>query len=108
MRLRDLPLVERKRRLRRLIPRRSPFVLYLEHVDGRGREFFADVHRRDLEGIVAKWKRGDTPDEDPCSASRPASRERSVRSAAPKGRARREGLVEVARTCTLEHGMCTE
>src|SRR5262249_9223637 len=55
--LRDLPLVERKRRLRRIIPRRSAFVLYLDHVDG-GRDLFAEVCRRDLEGIVAKWKRG--------------------------------------------------
>jgi len=34
------------------------FVLYLEHFEARGRELFAAVCRRDLEGIVAKWKRG--------------------------------------------------
>ena len=51
-------LVERKPRLRRVLPDRSAFVLYLEHVDGRGRDLFAEVCRRDLEGIVAKWKRG--------------------------------------------------
>jgi bifunctional non-homologous end joining protein LigD len=56
--LRGRPLVDRKVRLRRLIPRESPCVLYLDHVVGRGRELFQLACERDLEGIVGKWKRG--------------------------------------------------
>jgi bifunctional non-homologous end joining protein LigD len=55
----------RKKVLRRLIPRRSPFLLYADHIDGRGCDFFRLVCARDLEGIVAKWKaapyRSDAP-----------------------------------------------
>jgi ATP-dependent DNA ligase len=47
---------ERKQILRRLIPRRSPFVLYADHIEARGCDFFQLVCARDLEGIVAKWK----------------------------------------------------
>jgi bifunctional non-homologous end joining protein LigD len=52
--LRALALVERKRRLRRLLPRRSPGVLYASHVLGAGRALFAAACARDLEGVVAK------------------------------------------------------
>jgi bifunctional non-homologous end joining protein LigD len=56
--LRDLPLLERKRRLRKLIPQRQRSRLqYLEHVARRGRDLFAAACARDLEGIVAKWAR---------------------------------------------------
>lgn len=52
----DLPLVERKRRLRRLIPRRQRSRLqYLAHVRGRGVGLFGLACERDLEGIVGKW-----------------------------------------------------
>jgi bifunctional non-homologous end joining protein LigD len=54
--LRDRTLVDRKKILRRLIPRRSPFVLFADHIDARGRDFYRLVCQRDLEGIVAKWK----------------------------------------------------
>jgi len=53
--LRPRPLRERKRVLRRLIARRSPNVLYADHVSARGIDFFHLVCARDLEGIVAKW-----------------------------------------------------
>ncbi len=56
--LRGRPLLERKRRLRRLIPRRDSRLRYVEHVEGRGVELFREACARDLEGIVAKWKRG--------------------------------------------------
>jgi bifunctional non-homologous end joining protein LigD len=55
--LRDLLLIERKRRLRDVIPKRSAFVLYLDHVEARGEELFRLVCEQDLEGIVAKLKR---------------------------------------------------
>jgi bifunctional non-homologous end joining protein LigD len=55
--LTGLPLVKRKRRLRALLPESGP-VLYASHIDGRGIELYTEVCRRDLEGIVAKWKHG--------------------------------------------------
>jgi bifunctional non-homologous end joining protein LigD len=55
--LRELPLLERKRRLREIIPKRSGSALYLEHVEGNGTGLFELVCRHDLEGIVAKPKR---------------------------------------------------
>jgi ATP-dependent DNA ligase len=56
--LRTLPLVERKKRLRRLLARRSnPFIIEAMSIDGRGQEFLAAVTAHDLEGIVAKRKR---------------------------------------------------
>lgn len=56
--LRDLPLIERKRRLRRLIPREPARLRYVDHIVGRGRALFATACRRDLEGIVAKSVHG--------------------------------------------------
>jgi hypothetical protein len=47
---------ERKKILRRLIPRRSSFVLFADYVEARGCDFYRLVCGRDLEGIVAKWK----------------------------------------------------
>jgi bifunctional non-homologous end joining protein LigD len=57
--LRGLPLVERKRRLRKLI-RKDPRsrLRYLGHVRGRGQDLYAAACGRDTEGIVAKWTRG--------------------------------------------------
>ena len=52
--LRRLPLLERKRMLRRVIPKRRDTVLYSDHVTGRGRDLFAVIAGNDLEGIVAK------------------------------------------------------
>ena len=56
--LRNLPLVDRKNGLQKIIPARSPRLLYVDHVNGRGDSLFRLVCERDLEGIVAKWKRG--------------------------------------------------
>jgi bifunctional non-homologous end joining protein LigD len=53
--LRERPLIERKKILRRLIPRRSSFVLYADHLEARGCDFLQLVCARDLEGMVAKW-----------------------------------------------------
>ncbi len=54
--LRGLPLIERKRVLRRSIPRRRVAVQYLPHVPRRGVDLFTEVVQRDLEGVVAKLK----------------------------------------------------
>ena len=54
--LRDLPLVERKAALRKLIPRKSSSVLYLDHISGKGVELFEMARNLDLEGVVAKPK----------------------------------------------------
>lgn len=56
--LRELPLIERKRQLRRLIPAEASRLRYVDHIVGRGRALFAAACRRDLEGIVAKWAHG--------------------------------------------------
>jgi bifunctional non-homologous end joining protein LigD len=52
--LRMLPLLERKRRLRRLVPRCESRLLFVDHVARRGRDLFRAVCERDLEGIVGK------------------------------------------------------
>ena len=56
--LRHLPLVERKRRLKRIMPDIESRLLYVDHMPERGRALFDAACERDLEGIVAKWKRG--------------------------------------------------
>jgi ATP-dependent DNA ligase len=49
-----LPLSERRRRLRTILPKRSASVSEPLSVVGRGRRLFALVCRHNLEGIVAK------------------------------------------------------
>ena len=56
--LRSLPLLERKRRLRQLIPLLPSRLLYVGHITERGNDLYREVCRRDLEGIVAKWQHG--------------------------------------------------
>jgi len=53
----SLPLVERKRRLRRLIRGRDRLLL-AEHIQGEGIERFEAICSRDIEGIVAKHRLG--------------------------------------------------
>ena len=47
-------LLQRKRLLRRLVPKQSDCLLYADYVVGLGRDLFALVCAQDLEGIVAK------------------------------------------------------
>jgi bifunctional non-homologous end joining protein LigD len=62
--LRGLPLLERKRLLRSIIPPQPSPVLYVDHVAGSGVELFNAVCARDMEGVVAKLAAGlYTPDE---------------------------------------------
>jgi bifunctional non-homologous end joining protein LigD len=58
--LRDRPLLERKRRLRAIMPAATmqARVLYHDHVAGRGVPLFDAIRGKDLEGVVAKWKDG--------------------------------------------------
>jgi bifunctional non-homologous end joining protein LigD len=52
--LRDLPLIERKRRLARLIGRAKHAIRFVGHLTGDGPTIFAHVCRMGLEGIVSK------------------------------------------------------
>ncbi len=50
----DLPLVERKAKLRELVPPPPSRLLYLDHVEAQGVELFEQCCK--LEGVVAKPK----------------------------------------------------
>jgi bifunctional non-homologous end joining protein LigD len=52
--LRYLRLEERKHRLRGVVPSQGERLLYCDHVELAGEEFFCLASERDLEGIVAK------------------------------------------------------
>ena len=57
--LRRLPLIVRKKRLHDLIRSSDGGrILYAQHVEGEGKRVFEEICARDLEGIVAKRKRG--------------------------------------------------
>lgn len=49
----DVPLVDRKKKLQRLLPKQS-IIRYCEHVVGGGEAFFKWVLQHDLEGMIAK------------------------------------------------------
>jgi len=53
-----LPLIDRKLRLRRVVPKRGERLLYCDHVEGEGEGLFRLACKNDFEGIVAK-RRGD-------------------------------------------------
>jgi bifunctional non-homologous end joining protein LigD len=52
--LRSLPLVERKRILRRIVPPQPARLLYVDHITERGIDLFRAACANDLEGIVGK------------------------------------------------------
>ncbi|MBH5371713.1 non-homologous end-joining DNA ligase [Bradyrhizobium glycinis] len=56
--LRALPLLERKKRLKAVLPRHK-LIAFSTHRKGNGTKFFAEAERRHLEGIIAK--RADSP-----------------------------------------------
>ena len=56
--LRSRPLVERKRLLQSIVPAQPSVLMYAEHIERSGVEFFRLACEQDLEGIVAKAKRG--------------------------------------------------
>jgi hypothetical protein len=51
-----LPLIDRKLRLRRVVPKRGERLLYCDHIYGDGEGLFRLACENDLEGIVAKRK----------------------------------------------------
>ena len=64
--LRQMPLIERKKRLTQLVEAaRCPRLLYAQHIMGHRKAFFAEICARDLEGIVAKRKLGTYRDDAP-------------------------------------------
>jgi bifunctional non-homologous end joining protein LigD len=56
--LRGRPLIERKARLRDLIPDTSWSLLYVDHIEQRGVALYEKICEMDLEGITAKRKNG--------------------------------------------------
>jgi bifunctional non-homologous end joining protein LigD len=56
--LRSRPLIERKRRLRSIVPEQPSVILSAEHIERDGIEFFRLACEQDLEGVVAKLKQG--------------------------------------------------
>jgi|SRR6266850_8483712 len=56
--LRDRPLLDRKRRLRGLMPRMASRLLYHDPCGRPRRPSLMPCAAQDLEGIVAKWKHG--------------------------------------------------
>ena len=52
--LRDLPLRDRKARLRRLIAKSGPAIRYVEHIEDDGRAVLEAARKMNLEGIVSK------------------------------------------------------
>ena len=65
--LRTLPLIERKACLKKLLWRKALRVLYLDHIEKHGYEFFEKICELDLEGIVAKRKNSQYRPTDRCS-----------------------------------------
>jgi ATP-dependent DNA ligase len=57
--LRQLPLIERKKKLRALIEKNElPDVICGKYVEDRGVDLYNEVCQRNLEGVVAKRKSG--------------------------------------------------
>jgi bifunctional non-homologous end joining protein LigD len=54
--LRDLPLVERKKRLKRVLPK-QPLLIYSDHWPEHGKRVFHEAEKLGLEGIMAKRAR---------------------------------------------------
>jgi bifunctional non-homologous end joining protein LigD len=52
--LRDLPLLERKAQLRKLIPKGTPGIGYVAHVERTGKELMAAAVEMGMEGVIGK------------------------------------------------------
>jgi bifunctional non-homologous end joining protein LigD len=50
----QLPLVERKLLLQKLLPKKSDILVFCDHVDESGIDFFREVQGQDFEGMIAK------------------------------------------------------
>jgi bifunctional non-homologous end joining protein LigD len=59
MDLRPTPLIERKKKLRKLVERsKCSEILYAQHIEHNGKLLFEEVVERNLEGMVAKRRMG--------------------------------------------------
>jgi len=56
--LRPRPLIERKRLLREIVPEQPSAMLYANHIERTGIDFFRLACEQDMEGVVAKLKHG--------------------------------------------------
>jgi bifunctional non-homologous end joining protein LigD len=57
--LRQAPLIERKKNLKKLIERSEcSEILYAQHIEGNGKLLLQEVIERNVEGIVAKRRIG--------------------------------------------------
>jgi bifunctional non-homologous end joining protein LigD len=54
--LRTLPLLERKSRLKKVIPPRPTWLAYVDHWVHYGKALYKEIEKEDLEGMVAKRK----------------------------------------------------
>jgi bifunctional non-homologous end joining protein LigD len=52
------PLIERKHKLRSILPKKSQSIFFCDHVERNGEELFRLACANDLEGIVAKHRFG--------------------------------------------------
>jgi len=52
--LRGVPLIERKKKLRGIVPLESACVLHVDYLPEKGKELFDLACERDLEGICGK------------------------------------------------------
>jgi bifunctional non-homologous end joining protein LigD len=52
--LRPLPLIERKTRLRKLIPKDHPRLRYVDHIEEKGEFVYRHAVANELEGVVGK------------------------------------------------------
>lgn len=52
------PCWDRKAALRNIVPTKSERLLDVDHIEGCGEDLFRLTCKKDLEGVVAKWKRG--------------------------------------------------
>jgi bifunctional non-homologous end joining protein LigD len=57
--LRALPLIERKKRLRKLIPKNTNRLIYVDHIETEGEFVFKHAIKAGMEGVMAK--RADSP-----------------------------------------------
>jgi hypothetical protein len=58
--LRELSLVERKKILRTVIPRKSSCIEYVSYLDWEAVKLFELIKKQDLEGLVVNEKTGNT------------------------------------------------
>jgi bifunctional non-homologous end joining protein LigD len=76
--LRHLPLIHRKLWLRSIMPECGERLLYCDHIEGSGEDFFRVACEHDLEGIVAKHRLASyVPEQEPSSWVKIRNREYS-------------------------------